>query len=60
MNALSKLLVAVAFAFASLLPTLAHCAPHIAVLSESFDDVARLAGLCALAPPRRHFQELRS
>ncbi|UUZ55099.1 hypothetical protein LP419_04285 [Massilia sp. H-1] len=49
-----------AFAFAPLLPTLAHCAPQMTVLSASFDDVARLAGLCALAPPRRHFQELRS
>ncbi|UUZ49549.1 hypothetical protein LP420_04540 [Massilia sp. B-10] len=45
-----------AFAFAPLLPTLAHCAPQMTVLSASFDDVARLAGLCALAPAAAIFR----
>jgi hypothetical protein len=43
MHALSKLLTAVAFVFASLLSGTARCAPQVLVLSESFDDISRLS-----------------
>lgn len=44
MKAPSILLAAVAFAFACALPALSQAAPHIVVVSESFDDVSSLPG----------------